>query len=143
MQGSLEINVDGLNDLPEAGKKLLEFAGPSKTLAIKGSMGSGKTTLIKQLCKQLGSVDNFSSPTYAIINEYSSPKGKIFHFDLYRLKSKKEVLDLGIEEYLDSNCYCFIEWPDLILDLIPKPYLNLVINTSENKRYLCAEIIKK
>ena len=143
MTGSLEINISSLNDLPEACKKLFGIFGGIKIFAIQAPMGAGKTTFIKEFCKHIGSKDNFSSPTYSIINEYNSPQGKIFHFDLFRLKSQAEVFDLGIEEYLESNNYCFIEWPELILDIIPKPYLSININVAGNNRYLRVEIIKE
>src|SRR5688500_11060053 len=95
-----------LNDLKQVAKTLLEKSG-SKIFLFEGEMGSGKTTLIKEMCKQLGSHDHFSSPTYSIVNEYAFPGGRIFHFDLYRVSRVEELLDLGIEEYLDSGQYCF------------------------------------
>lgn len=82
-------------------------------LLLKGNLGAGKTTFTQFLLKNLGSKDEISSPTYAIVNEYHSQKGKIFHFDLYRMKSIEEVFDIGIEEYLDSAYLCIIEWPEI------------------------------
>ena len=105
-------------------------------------MGAGKTTLIKQFCRILGSGDNFSSPTYSIVNEYIYPSGKIFHFDLFRIKSVEELLDIGFDEYMHSGNYCFIEWADMAKGLPPKPYLSIIIKANENNRYLCAQIIK-
>lgn len=85
-------------------------------LLLEGNLGAGKTTFSQFLLKELGSTDEISSPTYSIVNEYNSPKGKIFHFDLYRLKSVDEAYDFGIEEYLD-NCYLsIIEWPEIYMD---------------------------
>ncbi len=85
-------------------------------LLLKGNLGAGKTTFSKLLLKELGSQDEISSPTYSIVNEYNTPKGKVFHFDLYRLKSVEEAYDFGIEEYLD-NCYLsIIEWPEIYMD---------------------------
>lgn len=82
-------------------------------LLLKGNLGAGKTTFSQFLLKKLGSIDDISSPTYSIVNEYDTPKGKVFHFDLYRLKSVEEAYDFGIEEYLD-NCYLsIIEWPEI------------------------------
>ncbi|SDM31064.1 tRNA (adenosine(37)-N6)-threonylcarbamoyltransferase complex ATPase subunit type 1 TsaE [Chryseobacterium taihuense] len=85
-------------------------------LLLKGNLGAGKTTFTQFLLKKLGSKDEVSSPTYSIVNEYSSPKGKIFHFDLYRLKNIDEVYDIGIEEYLDNSFLCIIEWPEVYED---------------------------
>ena len=82
-------------------------------LLLKGNLGAGKTTFSQFLLKKLGSSDEVSSPTYAIVNEYDSPKGIIFHFDLYRMKSIDEVYDIGIEEYLDNSFLCIIEWPEI------------------------------
>ena len=82
-------------------------------LLLKGNLGAGKTTFSQFLMKNLGSTDEVSSPTYAIVNEYNSPKGKVFHFDLYRLKKIEEAYDFGIEEYLDNAFLCIIEWPEI------------------------------
>jgi len=82
-------------------------------LLLKGNLGAGKTTFSQFLLKNLGSEDEVSSPTYSIVNEYNSPRGKIFHFDLYRLKNIEEVYDIGIEEYLDNSYLCIIEWPEV------------------------------
>ena len=82
-------------------------------LLLKGNLGAGKTTFTQFLLKKLGSNDEVSSPTYAIVNEYHSPKGKIFHFDLYRMKNIVEVYDIGMEEYLDNAFLCIIEWPEI------------------------------
>lgn len=82
-------------------------------LLLKGNLGAGKTTFTKSLVKALGSDDNVDSPTYALVNEYHSPKGKIFHFDLYRVESIEELYDIGIDEYLDSGFLSIIEWPEV------------------------------
>ena len=99
-------------------------------------MGSGKTTLIKEICKQLGSKDNFSSPTYSIVNEYSvaDSSSKIFHIDCYRLKNFEEALAIGMEEYLNGDDYCFVEWPELIESLFPDDVVKISIRTDENVR---------
>lgn len=85
-------------------------------LLLKGNLGAGKTTFTQFLLKKLGSSDEVSSPTYSIVNEYSTPQGKVFHFDLYRLKKIDEVYDIGIEEYLDNAFLCIIEWPEVYED---------------------------
>jgi len=82
-------------------------------LLLKGNLGAGKTTFTQFLLKNLGSMDEVSSPTYAIVNEYRTPKGNVFHFDLYRMKSVGEVYDIGMDEYLDNAFLCIIEWPEI------------------------------
>lgn len=137
----LELNISDVETLPDAAKKLLEFAGDIKVFVFYGEMGSGKTTFIKELSKTLGSNDNFSSPTYAIVNEYLSPVGKMYHLDLYRMKSVEEILEIGFDEYIHSGNYCFIEWPQMAIELLTKPYLNIDITIdSKNIRYLSARI---
>lgn len=121
--------------LPEIAKNLLRFAENRKVFLFYAQMGVGKTTFIKHLCKTLGSTDNFSSPSFSIINEYSSPSGKLYHFDLYRIKQIEELYDLGIEEYLDSGAYCFVEWPELLQDMVKAPIIKVSITTMENSRY--------
>ena len=138
----LDLDISDVSKLPEACKKLVEFAGKIKVFAINGEMGAGKTTFVKELCKVLGSNDNFSSPTYSIVNEYQSPIGKLFHFDFYRVKDAEELFDLGLEEYIESGNYCFIEWPDLAETFLPIPYLTISIQHKQNNRYFCAEIIE-
>lgn len=100
----------------------------------EGNLGAGKTTLIKLLAKALGSQDTVSSPTFSIVNEYEIPNGKIFHFDLYRIASEEEALGFGVEEYLDSGDYCFIEWPDTIHNLLPEDFHRIEINATAEKR---------
>lgn len=98
-------------------------ANPQKVILFNGEMGAGKTTFIKALCRELGVYDVTSSPTFSLVNEYVSDAGKtLFHFDVYRLKSETEALDMGIEEYLYSGNYCFIEWPEKIPNLIPEAH---------------------
>ena len=98
-------------------------------LLLKGNLGAGKTTFSQFLLKNLGSTDEVSSPTYAIVNEYNSPKGKVFHFDLYRLKKIEEAYDFGIEEYLDNAFLCIIEWPEIYAEeLADLPHHEITIN---------------
>ncbi|MBL7473565.1 tRNA (adenosine(37)-N6)-threonylcarbamoyltransferase complex ATPase subunit type 1 TsaE [Robertkochia sediminum] len=91
----------------------------SKVLLFNGPMGAGKTTLIKALVKKLGSTDTVSSPTFSLVNEYKSPKGSLYHFDLYRLEDEDEAWDIGLDEYLESGAWCFVEWPDKGGSIIP------------------------
>jgi len=104
-------------------------------LLLKGNLGAGKTTFSQFLMRELGSKDEISSPTYSIVNEYDTPKGKVFHFDLYRLKSVDESYDFGIEEYLD-NCYLsIIEWPEIYMDeLQGYDYHQMTITNTESSR---------
>lgn len=91
-----------------------------KILLFYGEMGAGKTTLIKEIVKQLGSIDNVSSPTFSLVNEYRSVENKIiFHFDFFRIDSENEAMDMGIEEYFYSNNWCLVEWPNKIENLLP------------------------
>lgn len=118
--------------LPEAAEFILREAGDARILLFEGLMGSGKTSLIKALCGLLGSKDHFSSPSFSLVNEYQSSKGKLFHFDLYRLNRTEELYDIGVELYLDSGQYCFVEWPELIKPLLEQDYLIVHIVTGEN-----------
>lgn len=106
-------------------------------LLLKGNLGAGKTTFTKCLLKNLGSTDEVSSPTYAIVNEYITPQGKIYHFDLYRMNSVSEVYDTGIEEYLDHAFLCIIEWPEIYeAELAGIPFHELSISTDEDTRLI-------
>ena len=98
-----------------------------KVLLFQGTMGAGKTTLIKALCEQLGVGDRVSSPTFSLVNEYQSPSGIIYHFDLYRIEQQQEALDFGIEEYWDSGAWCFVEWAERIPSLLPASYTEVLI----------------
>ena len=119
-------------------EQLLHFAGDCRVFLFEGPMGAGKTTLIKALCHCLGSSDSLSSPSYSLVNEYHYPAGKLFHFDLYRLNAEQDLLDLGIEEYLDSGYYCFVEWPEKMLPLIESVYMTIFIHVEKNIRYIRA-----
>jgi tRNA threonylcarbamoyladenosine biosynthesis protein TsaE len=136
MKPELELAIADLADLPSVAKGILDFAGETKVFLFYAPMGAGKTTLIKEMCIQLNSGDNFSSPTYSIINEYDYPDGKIYHFDLYRLKNQEEVLDLGVEDHLTLGNYCFFEWPELVENLLDMPCLKIEMNVKQNIRYL-------
>jgi tRNA threonylcarbamoyladenosine biosynthesis protein TsaE len=128
----MEILINQENELPTAASSLLKFAGNRKIFLFHGEMGVGKTTLIKSLCLQLGMVDNVSSPTYSIVNEYVFPEGRIFHFDFFRIKNETEAFDIGLEEYLMSGEYCFIEWPEMIAGLWPQNYTEIKLVENEN-----------
>ncbi|WP_265131366.1 tRNA (adenosine(37)-N6)-threonylcarbamoyltransferase complex ATPase subunit type 1 TsaE [Chryseobacterium oranimense] len=107
-------------------------------LLLKGNLGAGKTTFTQFLLKKLESNDEVNSPTYSIVNEYNTPKGKIYHFDLYRLKNIEEVYDIGIEEYLDNAFLCIIEWPEVYEEeLYGLNYHTMsIVNTGEEREVL-------
>lgn len=130
--------IKDLNELAEVAKKILNFAENSpKIWLFQGEMGAGKTTLIKALGKHLGIKDTIQSPTYSLVNEYDTPQaGKVYHFDLYRLKHETEALDFGIEEYLDSGHYCWIEWAEKIPNLLPAHYLSIQITVENDTRII-------
>jgi len=140
MEEFLEIELHAINEIDEVAKIVLEFAADNRVYLFKGEMGAGKTTFIKAICKSLGSASHFSSPTYSIVNEYEYPKGKIYHFDLYRLKSIEELFDIGIEEYLNSGNYCLFEWPDLVSDLIAEPFIEIEIMVQDAFRTITCRI---
>jgi tRNA threonylcarbamoyladenosine biosynthesis protein TsaE len=139
MQTKLEI-IFSKEQLSEVSTQLLQHFIKYKIYTFRGNLGAGKTTFITSLCQILGSTDDISSPTFSIINEYHCDYGKIYHFDLYRIKNLEEALDIGFEEYLYSHNYCFIEWPEKVAKILPN---TLVVNCelsyiSVNERRLLA-----
>lgn len=125
-------------NIADVARRVLSLDASCRIFLLNAPMGAGKTTFIKQLCRELGSSDNFSSPTFSLINEYTSPTGKIYHMDLYRINSERELADIGLEDYLYSGQYCFIEWPQLALTFIDQPRVSVNIEVKENIRYLSA-----
>ena len=123
-----------LKDLPEIADAVLRNAD-HKTLLFYGEMGTGKTTLIKEIAKKIGVVDTISSPTFSIVNEYEIENDKLYHFDCYRLNNIDEALDIGIEEYLESGYWNLIEWPEKISDLLPtsKTEIELIKNKNGSR----------
>lgn len=113
----MEINY-ALEELPEIAKRIIA-ATKSKTLLFIGDLGAGKTTLIKEIVKQLGSKDRVSSPTFSLVNKYDTPFEPIYHFDFYRLQDEEEAYDMGFEEYVYSHAWKLIEWPQKIEHLLP------------------------
>lgn len=113
---------------PAAGQ-LLETYPKARVFAFYGRMGAGKTTFIKEICRQLGAGDIVQSPTFSIINEYRTAGGdSLYHFDFYRISKPEEAFDIGYEDYLYSGSYCFIEWPELIEDLLPGETVRVTIS---------------
>ncbi len=122
------IKINNIEEYPTAAKHFIEAMCTHRIFAFYGSMGAGKTTFIKSVCEAMGVEDAINSPTFAIVNEYESNKGEtIYHFDFYRIKSLTEVYNMGYEEYLYGNAYCFIEWPELIEELLPEETVKVSI----------------
>ena len=116
----MEITINGLDTIRSAARQFIENIGSSRVFAFYGKMGAGKTTFVKALCEELGCDDVITSPTFAIVNEYTDGKQQpVYHFDFYRIKKLEEVYDMGYEEYFYSGALCLIEWPELIEDVLP------------------------
>ncbi|AXT59823.1 tRNA (adenosine(37)-N6)-threonylcarbamoyltransferase complex ATPase subunit type 1 TsaE [Aquimarina sp. AD10] len=122
-----------LEDLPIVAKQILTNVS-TKIVLFDADMGMGKTTLIKEICKQLGVQDIISSPTYSLVNEYDTETGPIYHFDFYRIEDEEEAYHIGFEEYLDSNNWVFIEWPEKVSNILPKDVSIVKINLSNNDK---------
>lgn len=127
-----EIIIPSLEGIADAAMQFVANIGERRVFAFYGSMGAGKTTFIKAVCEQLGVRDTVASPTFAIVNEYASNMGPIYHFDFYRIKNLAEVLDLGFEEYAYSGALCLMEWPELIEELLPDNTVNVHIEETGN-----------
>ena len=131
----MEINIQTLDQIHEAARKFIQAMGDNTVFAFYGKMGAGKTTFIKAICEELGVVnDAITSPTFAIVNEYRSDEtGElIYHFDFYRIKKLEEVYDMGYEDYFYSGALCFIEWPELIEELLPGQAVKVIIEEAED-----------
>lgn len=140
---TLELDISSISSHQNAVKSIIDFAENEKIFLFDAPMGAGKTTFIKSFCEYLGVSDTMSSPTYSIVNEYhTKSNNKVFHFDLYRLESEQELFELGFEEYISSNQYVFVEWPEMAIPYLDT-YLRIIIKQENNNRYLCAQIIKK
>ena len=138
----MKISIENLEQIHEAAKEFIAAMGDNTVFAFYGKMGAGKTTFIKAVCEELGVADVINSPTFAIVNEYRSDTiGElIYHFDFYRIKKLEEVYDMGYEDYFYSGALCFIEWPELIEDLLPGDAVKVSIEEQENgNRMLCFE----
>jgi len=124
---NMEIIIKDIESIGTAARQFVNEIGSHKVFAFYGTMGAGKTTFIKAVCEVLGVKDVITSPTFAIVNEYESDNGLIFHFDFYRIKKLEEVYDMGYEDYFYSGSLCFIEWPELIEDLLPEDAVRVTI----------------
>lgn len=126
-----------LSELKNISTKILSHFNSPKTLLFYGEMGVGKTTLIKELVKQLGVTDATSSPTFSLVNEYQGSDNSVFHFDFYRIEHEEEVYDIGIEDYFYQNAWCLAEWPEKIPNIIPEDAIVIKIyKNSDDTRTL-------
>ena len=132
----MEIIIRDKNSLHKSAIKFIRETSGKKIFAFSGSMGAGKTTIIKAICEVLGAKDIVTSPTFTIVNEYKTLSGEsIYHIDFYRIKKTEEVFDFGIEEYLESGSYCFMEWPELVEGILPPEtvYVRITVDKSEHR----------
>ena len=134
----MEIRINSLEQIGDAAREFIANMGERRVFAFYGKMGAGKTTFIKAICEALGVDDVITSPTFAIVNEYTSsssllaPHSSIFHFDFYRIKKLEEVYDMGYEDYFYSGCLCLIEWPELIEEVLPEDAVKVSIDVDDN-----------
>jgi len=127
------VNV-GREQLPDSAKRIIEYCRGENIWVFNGRMGAGKTTLIKEIAKQLKVEEIVSSPTFSIVNEYNDAQGKsIYHFDFYRIDDQEEALDLGLEEYFYSGNYCWIEWAERISAYIPEKFALITIEVGDKE----------
>ncbi|MBE9467924.1 MAG: tRNA (adenosine(37)-N6)-threonylcarbamoyltransferase complex ATPase subunit type 1 TsaE [Bacteroidetes bacterium] len=130
----MTLEINNISEIEETAKLFLNKTKKHKKFAFFGDMGVGKTTFIKELCKQLGVTDVVNSPSFAIVNEYTSSNDEIiYHFDFYRIKNINEVFDFGYEEYFYSPNYCFVEWPEKIQQLLPEDFI--IVNFTEESNH--------
>ena len=135
----MEIRIIDIDHIREAAREFIEHIGDHRVFAFYGKMGAGKTTFVKAICEELGVDDVITSPTFAIINEYSLTShllpltsDRIYHFDFYRIKKLEEVYDMGYEDYFYSGALCFIEWPELIEEILPDDAVRVSIAEQED-----------
>lgn len=130
----MTIKIESLEQITEAARRFIAEIGDRSVFALYGKMGAGKTTFIKAVCEELGVTDVINSPTFAIVNEYRSDEtGElIYHFDFYRIKKLEEVYDMGYEDYFYSGALCFIEWPELVEELLPGDAVRVSIEELED-----------
>ena len=139
------VNFFEFNDLSEIkniSKQILKLS-KYKNIIFYGEMGVGKTTLINSLCLLLLTIDKVTSPTFSIVNEYLCEEGgKVFHFDFYRINDRNQAFDIGFEEYLESDNFCLIEWPEIILDFLPKNYVEVKMSIENGNRKITIKNIE-
>ena len=124
----MKLTLSDISNINNIAREFIRAMEGNRIFAFYGNMGAGKTTFIKAICEELGVSDTVTSPTFAIINEYESPsEGSIYHFDFYRIKKLEEVYDMGFEDYFYSGSLCFIEWPELIEEVLPSEAIRVTI----------------
>ena len=129
----MKITIDSLDNIRAAAREFIKNMGNSHVFAFYGKMGAGKTTFIKAICEELGVEDVITSPTFAIVNDYTAGDGRhIYHFDFYRIKKLEEVYDMGYEDYFYSDSLCFLEWPELIEELLPSDAVKVTITQQDD-----------
>ena len=128
----MEIKIQDLGHIREAAREFIENIGDHTVFAFYGKMGAGKTTFIKAICEELGVEDVITSPTFAIVNEYTAQGEPVYHFDFYRIKKLEEVYDMGFEDYFYSGSLCLIEWPELIEEVLPEDAVKVSIQEKED-----------
>lgn len=129
----MKIKINSLETIRKAAKEFIDNIGDGRVFAFYGKMGAGKTTFIKAICEELGVNDVITSPTFALVNEYTSGKGDpIYHFDFYRIKKIEEVYDMGYDDYFYSGSLCLLEWPELIEELLPEDAIKVTISAEED-----------
>ena len=132
----MKIKIQSETDLSELVDAFLAFANSRKKVMLYGQIGAGKTTFVKTFCEKMRTDEVANSPTFSIINEYEYSEGLIYHIDLYRLKTLDEALDIGIEDYLYDDNYCFIEWAELIENILPDDIISMYFETQEDESRL-------
>lgn len=123
----MRLTIDNVDNIRTVARDFVNNIGDSRVIAFYGKMGAGKTTFIKAICEEQGVQDVITSPTFAIVNEYTADDGPIYHFDFYRIKKLEEVYDMGYEDYFFSGALCLMEWPELIEDILPEDTLRVRI----------------
>ena len=133
----MQLRIDNLENINQVAHEFIKLTNGHTIFAFNGEMGAGKTTFINAVLKQMGIEDHSSSPTFSIVNEYLSPKyGPVFHFDFYRIENEMEALDIGIEDIIYGEEYCFMEWPTKIENLLPENTVFIKISVENNCRII-------
>jgi tRNA threonylcarbamoyladenosine biosynthesis protein TsaE len=131
-----EFRATSISELLSVCEHIKKLSAKEKIILFSGEMGAGKTTLIKEFCAHLGIDDEVSSPTFSLVNEYESPIGPVYHFDLYRIQSEDELYDIGYEDYFFSGYLCLVEWPEMASGIIPTEHVMVYIRVENDQRLI-------